>query len=644
MSIMLGNDSVVHHPMNNHKKLINDSGGDVHFDSGYASVASISSNQTDASASTSMKKSLVPIAENYELQFDDASGSSIIETPTTRNTRQLSAFHIQTPPNDKRMMETTPTKANNYWALRSSQKSSTKENRNSAMSPYKVTPNKRKSSDSNYLSFTDEKMKSGDKFEQFSLYDLPKENAEDSFEMSTNEPSISPITNHNKSSTSTATTILGINRRTLQRHPSGIESSTPISRSFKRTHTQTIVKAHFDGDNAENARALKRKFKSFSPAKRNNVLKEISINTPVLLERHDEEDVSDAARAHNPARKVLQFSTNQFDNLLSGHASVAWMPSQAVPRVESTITPTKSTMTTRTATLQRQQHIALSPSPTRSELPNQCIQEEAMRRPMKNLKRSTVAVAPTTPNGKRLEKELHKTSIHRTSPRSPLRNPLKRSATTAQGDESVTGEATAEPPAKRKLFYDGLEKLDILTHLKGANNVTDLILSKLSDKDLYASYHVSQSWSQIITNNTPAYSRQSRYARLSQHQKENVNGRNLRTVSEPSTVQTSKRIPFAARNAHYSLRSSPRRSPPVSPSKRKFHENQKVDATFTLIIFNHSQSFRHLDLFQSGGERIGERPKINSMSTLRWKQYCSPGIGTITKVSVSAKTESEFIV
>lgn len=592
MSIMLGDDSVIHHPMNNQKKLINDSSIDVHFDSGYASAASISYNQTDASASTSMKKSLEPIAENCELTFNDASGASIIETPTTKSIRQLNEFHIQTPQNDKRMMETTPTKANYFSrALRSGQKSSTKENRNSAISPYKGTPNKRNGSGASYssmhLSFT-EKMRSGDMLKPFSFHDSVSENVENSFEMSANEPSIdySPITNHNKSATSTVTTMLDNNRRTLQRHPSGIESSTPISRSFKRTHTQTIAKTHFDSDNVANARALKRKFKSFSPAKRNNVLKEISTNTPAMLQMHDEqleEGETVATNEHNPARKMLTFSTNQFETLLTGYASVAHKPIQAAPRIEPPVTATKSSINTRASTLQRQQCISFSPSPTnasptRCELANQSIQEEAMRRPMKKLKRS-ISYNPTTPIKSRIEKEVLNTSVYCTPSRSHRRIALKRPATSAIGDESATNEASAEPPAKRKLYYVGLEKLDILTRLNGANNVTDLILSMLSDKDLYASSRVCRSWSEIIANNKSAHLRQSRYFRSSQRQKENANGRNSRTAPGPSGVQTNKRIPFAQRNDHYSLRPSPSsRSPPVSPSKRKFHENQKVTA------------------------------------------------------------------
>lgn len=624
MSIMLGDESVVHHPKNIHKKLINDSSIDVHFDSGYASAASISYNQTDASASTSLKKSLEPIAENCELTFNDASGASIIETPTTKSIRQLNAFHIQTPQNDKRMMETTPTKANYFSrALRSSQKSSTKENRYSEMSPYKGTPNKRNGSGASYSSM-------------HLFQDSVSENVENSFEMSANEPSIdySPITNHNKSATSMATTMLDNNRRTLQRHPSGIESSTPISRSFKRTHTQTIAKTHFDTGNAANSRALKRKFKSFSPAKRHNVLKEISTNTPAMLERHDEqleEDESVAINEHNPARKMLLFSSKQFDLLT---APIAPKPIHAASRIEPPVTPTKSSIKTRASTLQRQQCISFSPSPTnasptRCDLANQSIQEEAMRRPMKKLKRS-ISYNPTTPNKGRIETEVLNTSVYCTPSRSPRRNALKRPATSAIGHQSATNEASAEPPAKRKLYYVGLEKLDILTRLNGANNVTDLILSMLSDKDLYASSRVCRSWSELIANNKSAHLRQLRYFRSSQSQKENANGRSSRTAPGPSGVHTNKRIPFAQRNDRHSLRSSPSRSPPVSPSKRKFHEHQKVTTDdFPHSYYSFSSNWSKLSPNQAvkklkPGQRMDRCPRCDGPSIVHPKSEPMP--------------------
>lgn len=597
MSIMLGNDSVVHHPMNHLKKMINESGSDAHLDSGYASTASISYNLTDASVSTSMKKSLEPIAENYEATFNEASHVSVIETPTTRSMRQLSEFHIQTPQNDKRKQEMTPTKANYlYNVSRSGHKSSTKENRNSA-SPYKTTPNKTYGSSTNYRSFTQKiNSASATKNRHIGLYDST--DIDDSFEMSVNEPSIecSPIAVHSKSLNSPAPTMHDSKRRTLQRHPSGIESSTPISRAIKRTHTQSVVKTHFNEDSVASTRHLLRKTQSFSPAKR--VLREIT-NPCQTLERHDEqleEDDAVATKEYNPARKMLAFASNQFQTLLTGNASVAQMPGQArpsgkAPTIAPTITPTKLARTTRQSTLQRQERFSFSPSPTiasptRNDVAKQSIQEDAMRRPKKKMERST-SYNPTPPIESCIEKEQRKKFIHCTPPKSYRRKPLKRSAASAIGDDSTAGGDTSEPPAKRKLFYDGLEKLDIFGRLKNHTVVTDLILSMLSDEDLHASYQVCPSWSQIIQKRKLEYSRLLKYTRHLHRQKENANMRATSFEPEPSVATNVKRKPFEQRNLHYSLRSSPRRSPPVSPSKRKFHENQKVNADLQFLSFIH---------------------------------------------------------
>lgn len=537
-----------------------------------------------------MKKSLEPIAENYEATFNETSHVSVIETPTTRSMRQLSEFHIQTPQNDKRKQEMTPTKANySYNISRSGHKSSTKENRNSA-SPYKTTPNKTYGSATNYRSFTQKiNSASATKNRHIGLYDST--DIDDSFEMSVNEPSIecSPIAVHSKSFISAAAIMHDSQRRTLQRHPSGIESSTPISRAIKRTHTQTVAKTHFNEDSVANARHFLRKTQSFSPAKR--VLREIT-NPCQPLERHDEqleEDDVVATKEYNPARKMLAFASNQFQTLLTGSASVAQMPGQAKPRetaptIAPTITPTKLARMTRQNILQRQERISFSPSPTiasptRNDVAKQSIQEDAMRRPKKKMERST-SYNPTPPKESCLEKEQRKQFIHCTPPKSYRRKPLKRSAATAIGDDSTVSGETSEPPAKRKLFYDGLEKLDIFGRLKNHTVVTDLILSMLSDEDLHASYQVCPSWSQIIQKRNSEYSRLLRYTRALRRQKENANTQAtpFGPGPAPSVATNIKRKPFEQRNLHYSLRSSPRRSPPVSPSKRKFHENQKVSA------------------------------------------------------------------
>lgn len=594
-SVMLGIDSIGHSVLNNNRKMIDDSGSDVHLDSGYASTASISYNQTVASASNSMKKSLEPIAENTVLTFNASSETSVIETPTTRAGRMLSDFHFtQTPPCDRRVQETTPTKANYFYsASRPTEKSSSKKARSWMQSPYKLTPNRRKSNGANYSS----------SIEQMRSADSDSENIDENFEMSVSEALLSPI-GHNKSIIS-AVPIKSDNKgRTLQRHPSGIESSTPISRSIKRTHTQTIAKTHFDEDTGTNAKYLLRKTHSFSPRKR-SALKEIS-NSRQILEIHDEqlEDIEEAAAIEpNPAKKKLAFSEDLLTGqiLLPGVASAASKPIQTEPCIKEPITPTKSIRTKRISALRRQQRIAFSPSPpiaspVRSEVDKQSIQEKATRRPVKRLERST--------------------SFNPTSPLKSLK-PLKRSASSVLGDESTVNDVPDEPLAKRKLSYDGREKLDILTRLKPTINVTNIILKMLSDQDLYVASHICKSWAQIIADDTAANLRQKRYARAAENQKENTNIQTNRTPPSPPIPDDVKRQPFGRRNIHYLLRPSPRRSPPVSPSKRKFHENQKVStdafSVLPILILN----LRAIPFTHTGSTKIEAWPVINAMPTLR---------------------------
>lgn len=621
MSIVLGNESINHQPIGSNKNMINESDIDVQMDSGYASY-----NQTVASISYSMKRSLEPIAENYESTFNEA---SIIETPTTRNIRQLTDFHIQTPPNQKQLQETTPTKANHF--LRSSHvKGSTKKIRN-AWSPYKRTPDKENSSDAIY-SIINPWLKPVD------TVDIDSENIENNFEMSVNEPSIeySPIDHHNKGLVSTVTIAPGINKRTLQRHPSGIESSTPISRSTRRTLTQSAVKAQFDTENATNARFLLRKTQSFpahraSPAKHTNALKEISTNSPAKFDRYDiqpEQDAVPAIAECNPARKMLEFSTNQFNSLLSGAIEV---PSSTVAEsgVRAPTTPPKKK--TLRSTFQRQRRIDLwSPptvvSPARNDVIKQTNQGEVLRCPKKKPENSiSHSLASSKDSG--IDKSNDTISVDRMPSDSLSRKAMKRTASNLDDSEPTSSDAVSEPAAKRKLFT-GVEQMDILTFLKGKEGALSLdILSSLSDQDLYAASRVSSSWLQIIDSHEEVRLRLERYIRALESAKENAN----RTIVDqnaagPSNADNFKRKPFDQRNNYYSLRSTVQKSPPSSPKTRRFRENQKVSVlnaqTFVQAIASHFHSQLFISIFIVNqvvqklkiGQRIRKCPRCNGDS------------------------------
>lgn len=244
-------------PVNN-RKLPNDS--DFGLDSGYASTSSSTYNITGANnvssespGVASQTHSSIPrksidletIDEHYEVSFVPIS-PSVNETPTTRSIRQINAFHITTPQNAKNVLETTPTKSNYFYNTRSTHKGSHKKSRSSgsaSRSPMhqKLTASQKKARG---ISMTfKEKLKSTDNLENEFLELIEEtENNENDFSISMEDAAISPIGHHNRSTT---TTPRSKQRGSLQRYPSGIESSTPKHGPTKRGNPQTVAKSHF---------------------------------------------------------------------------------------------------------------------------------------------------------------------------------------------------------------------------------------------------------------------------------------------------------------------------------------------------------------------------------------------------------------
>lgn len=121
---------------------------------------------------------------------------------------------------------------------------------------------------------------------------------------------VSPIKPHNISHSNTQQSEKS---QSLQRHPSGIESSTP-KMTLKRTRTQSIVKPKANLANELTRDRFIRKAQSFSPAKR-SALRETnfrrSIDPDDILVEIDEPQVM----PNNPVRKVLEFSNEKFNQL-----------------------------------------------------------------------------------------------------------------------------------------------------------------------------------------------------------------------------------------------------------------------------------------------------------------------------------------
>lgn len=252
------------------------------------------------------------------------------ETPTTRSIRHLNAFHINTPQNTRDQLETTPKRANYFYNLHGSCTRSgnkAKHNLSSGIrwSLDKSSPKLRSSTD---------RMKSFSS--QSSAYGSLDENYENVFnndeasEHACNQSiGVSPIKPHNTSST-----IVRLPEKSegIQRHASGIESSTPKN-NFKRIRTQSIVKPKMNLVDELTRDRLIRKTQSFSPSKR-TALRETNFQhsiepNEVPIEAAAVTVTAAAAiepKLYNPARKVLEFSTRKFEQLIQPSATITTAP------------------------------------------------------------------------------------------------------------------------------------------------------------------------------------------------------------------------------------------------------------------------------------------------------------------------------
>lgn len=147
-------------------------------------------------------------------------------------------------------------------------------------------------------------------------------------------------------------------------------------------------------------------------------------------------------------------------------------------------------------------------------------------------------------------------------------------------------------PAKRALAFDGVfkrrslngtAKLNIFRHLANCPPVRDYFFEFVEDRDLAAIYAVSRQCRALIEQHPRLNGRRVKYLEAAWRKKENENSiDSSRSLSPEETVLRVQgsilRVPLHSRNVDTSCASSVNEtmSPPVSPSKRKFHENQKV--------------------------------------------------------------------
>lgn len=634
------------HPMfgNNKKVLMEHS--DATLDSGYMTNWSISHNHTATSSFTSSRNGsprtalasgsfkqfteLETIAENLDAK------SSAVETPTTRNIRQLSEFHINTPQNNRSQFETTPKKPN-YFLNTSGGSLSARKKKRFSWGPYESPNSKRNSAG---------KIKSPGK--RSTLFDRNDENSYDE-NVCDQSIYISPIKSHNNSNVIQAS---NSPRGNIQRHPSGIGTSTPKF-NIRRTLTHSALQPNnIDQDNR-----LVRKIKSFNPIHRgSSVLKDSSaLNRQESIDFINELDESPA---YNPAKKMLAFSSQQFEQLIKPsqaaslpktpvkannvvdnmeNQSVAeapkysprklanfrdqsrlikeftkkkssrlW-PKKTVEKIsnESDIHMSSVSHDSATATLaddmmddclsfpdeikQLQNASTLNlnlkdtkiDTPTRNISMSHSIREEANRTPTKRFERCTSYHSISTKSSP--EKEKNKILYHDlpcTPPKTYIRRPLKRQAS-ALAD--IT-QPKIEPPAKRKLYsierdtyYDGMEYLDILKHLITnfkITPVTEKILGYLSGKDLHAAYCVSKDWSTVIDSCKKSRFKRRQYVKESESIKENIFETTASTAnrSTNNNNDTFRRKPFQL----YNDKEDVSFEVPLSPSSRRFREHQEV--------------------------------------------------------------------
>lgn len=619
---------------------------DYSADSGYLTNSSI--NQTEGSSirlyslsSTSFKRSvdLAPINELQEFDCTESSQQSFAanETPTTKSIRQLSAFHINTPPLSR--SETTPTKGN-YFAqeLRSDRShSSRKKNRQRLYSPYEADGK---------LSLSRERR---------NLFDTNNENE---FASNVHDVSIgfSPIGTYDGASAKMSP----VKIHQIQRHPSGIESSTPKKGALRRIQTQAIVKP--DNSTVEiHANRLIRKTQSLNPNKM--VLRESNASNMIVQHGSSSNEPNYSILAHNPAIAMLKLSNEQFDQLIdhrfstdmktptkqqkaAGVKTARQSPLLASPssnkshfkakhrsrlfsefsqkRSLRSLAATKSStkladslnesdilMALTDASNEEPSPIlppvahanadldgsktpkvncfmatAKSGTPHRDNSMTHSLQVEANRTPTKRFNRSV----SFNPSQRQYNPEKENKKYDRlpcTPPKNYIRRTVKRPANTSI-DSSP---ATPPPSAKRKLyrnveqrthFYHKCRQIDILMHLHNFNltNVITHIFNYLDERDLQTVRSTSKSWSEAIMKDPIHDPRRSDFLSKCQRTKENARrslkhsrSMNITNNNNDSSVLLEKRKPFNMSNDTNSIIERPE---PVSPSTRKFRENQKV--------------------------------------------------------------------
>lgn len=458
----------------------------------------------------------------------------------------------------------------------------------------------------------------------------------------------------------------------LQRHPSGIESSTPKN-NLRRFRTQSIIKSKENADMPRNMR----RFQSSSPAKRFPLSGRNFQNSF----EPDDYEIETELRDDNPAQRLLDFTPTKFNKLFNQPIATATTNTIAAAsttsiassiyidtlendgikhlppkrgsayknsRLVSEFTRKKSMKPLPNKAVRNLNECDLSMSfgtesvndtekcednamnisnsevfnvgtpSTNSKLDvmisndtpvqNNCVKRNvcdgANRTPIKRFEKSSSYNFIQTKSSPEKEKfDIIYGHLPCTPPKKYPRRQLKR--TLSIRDDSPQ---PAAPSAKRKLysmtdykrpsFYNGLEKVDILTHLYQfkLDNITGKILDHLPDTNLVAVHHVCKSWRKVLDEDRKNSVRRREVAKQMQMQKENIISaeESAKLVVNNNNNNKNRNVqPLHRHNPNSEIEERPT---PVSPTTRRFKEQQSVSnpimekvvfSTFiTLIAFD----------------------------------------------------------
>lgn len=166
-----------------------------------------------------------------------------------------------------------------------------------------------------------------------------------------------------------------------------------------------------------------------------------------------------------------------------------------------------------------------------------------------------------------------KSLLYRDLPRTPCKT------TSLQRTKSKT-------PSKKNLlerrshYYDGMDCLDFINrlHNEGVYHIVEDILQFLSGEDLINATKVSKKWMSAILNNKLLNNRRIDY--ITQTKIKNAENFTNKKVLDKDFLDIPNRKPFTAHNydtrGMERIRQQSQYSPPASPGKIKFRENQKV--------------------------------------------------------------------